>query len=85
MHLQVYYSLYLLILFLSSLDGLKRTTFLLAITLFSLVFGFLPILLFFSLILNVPKLEILIFLFFFKESKIISKKSSKRFSEIFFE
>jgi len=70
---------------LNSLEGLNNSTFLLDITFFSLVNGFLPILLFLLRIEKVPNLEIFNFLFFFKFSIIVCITSSNRFSEIFFE
>ena len=52
------------------MEGLNKTTFLLVIIFLTLVLGFLPTLLFFCLKVNVPNLEILIFLSLFKFSII---------------
>ena len=63
----------------------SKITFLDEITLFSLVNGFLPILLFLVLSEKVPNFEIFKILFFFKLSIIVSKKSSSKFSDKFLE
>ena len=71
--------------FLNSFEGLNKTTFLADIIFSSFVFGFLPILNFFCLIENVPKLEIFTFFSFLRFDTIIEKNSSIRFSEMLFE